>query len=274
MIALKTASLISAAATMVLNAHYGYSSSSIAFYAFMMAALSVAFDVAKCSMLVGASRAWHNQAYGVAGLCFVMFWLCLAYSLHAGVSQLAKDRDAAKASTVSDSEARIRADADYKRLTSELAAMQKAQVFTDTAACSLPKTRVLRDFCGKVEKTKSALKAAEQTIAAITAADPEPQITLFSALSGWSLPSIRFSLAIWPVLLAELCGSVGFYLSSRIKAAAPAKAVQPSWWRKALRYRPRWKTFSAPAPGPAGKASKPDGTKPAKPFRVAIPRSP
>ena len=51
MIALRIAALISAVATIVLNAHYGWTSSSVLFYAAMMATLSVAFDVAKCSLL-------------------------------------------------------------------------------------------------------------------------------------------------------------------------------------------------------------------------------
>ena len=137
--------------------------------------------------------------------------------------------------------------------------MQADPIFKQTAACGLTRTKTTKDFCARLDRTKTALAKADQSLNASAPDDPEPNITMFKEYFGWPVPNIRLGLAVWPVLLAELCGSLGFYLSSRTASELPVKAprpVEPSWWRRALRYRPRWKRPPKPAPDPP--APKPD----------------
>ena len=79
MIVLRFAALVSALATMVLNAHYGFTSAASLPYAVLLATLSVALDLAKCSLLLASSKALRAGAWGASALFFLMFWPCLAY---------------------------------------------------------------------------------------------------------------------------------------------------------------------------------------------------
>jgi hypothetical protein len=238
---------------MVLNARFGFNSSAVIEYAILMAAFSVAFDITKVSCLIMASRACRNRAFHRAALLFLLFLCSFTYSLYAGLSEIARDRDAATADLTADGQTRRRTEAAYNRLSAELAAMQRSPVYASTANCTVLKTAAEKRQCQEIARAKQALATADKTLTAIPPRDPQPQVTLFVALSGWSLPTIQFSLAIWPVLLAEICGSLAFYLTD-IKRTQPEpsrKTVDPSWWHRLLRYRPKWKTPPTPQPGTA-----------------------
>lgn len=226
------ASLASAVLTIILNAHAGFVSAKPLEYAVLFAALYAALDIAKCSLIVAASKAWQSRAYGIAILCVVCFPFFFASSVWNAVTQVAVSRDEGKAEKVRTAQTRSRTDADHQRLTTELAVMQTSPTFTATAACALPKSKDARTFCTTVQTTKDALTTASTQLAATPATDPEPHVTWVATMLGIAPQPIQFTSALLPVLLAEVLGSIGFYISSRIARKAPERPPERvSWWR-------------------------------------------
>jgi hypothetical protein len=67
------------------------------------------------------------------------------------------------------------------------------------------------------------LAAADQNLAGANPAEPDPQLRLFADVTGWSIAAWRFALAFWPIVLAELCASLGYVLTSSMAAKASAQ---------------------------------------------------
>lgn len=257
MIALRIASLVAALVTITLNASHGFASSKVLEYAILLSALNAALDTAKCALIGAASRAWRVRAYGLAALCLLLFPLLFANSVWNAVTQIAITRDEVKAQLTSALQSRTRAEAEYKRLSDELALMKANPTFAATTACTLPKSPAARAFCSKVEDTKAALTTASTQLASTSPKNPDPLATLLSAMTGLALPTIQFNAALWPVLIAELLGSLGFYIASRI-AEKPLQrpAERFSWW-KAVSWRVASETHSPPVPGSSGAPAPP-----------------
>lgn len=238
MILLRLSALICAATTMTLNAHYGFASSAALYYALLFTGLGIAIDLAKCTLPLVVRRAWQARARLKALLAFMLFLPCFAYSLHAGVSEIARNRDAAGADAVAASGRRGRAEAEHARLSVALATMEADRQFAAAVACAKPSTREQRGFCARIAETRRALSAAAAVLDDVAPVDPHPQLTLFAALTGWPMPQLTFALALYPILLAELCGSLGFYLGAR----DPPNERRPrrgfvGWLRGILRWR-------------------------------------
>lgn len=248
MIALRLAAVVAALVTIILNAHHGFKSSVIVEYAVLFATLNASFDLAKCSCLVGMGRAWQQGHRLTALLLLALFVPLFANSLWCGVSEVVTSRAADTGKTTVANEARARAEADHPRLTAELATMQASPTFAASAGCALPKSQTARDYCAKVEATKTALAIADQQLTAITPTDPEPQFTLAASLTGWSLPSLKLTQALSLVVLAELVGSVGFYLSSQINSKASGKAAGRRWFAQHAKPAKNLEIHSAAAP--------------------------
>lgn len=249
MIVLRIAAVISIAVTMVLNAHYGYTSAASIPYAVLLATLSVALDLAKSSLLLAASKAWRMNAKGAALLLFIMFWPCLGYSLYAGVSQIAIARDESKAGKVAAVDIRARMEADYLRLTHDVTLAEASPIYTATSACTDVTRPPSKVFCAALATTKAQLATLGTTLSATTPVNPEPQLILIADVTHWSMAGLRFTVAIWPVLLAEMVGSLGFYLSSRISGKPPEKRVQRASWFAGRWRRPSPKTPPLPGSG-------------------------
>ena len=152
-------------------------------------------------------------------------------------------------------DAHARTKTEQQRLTRELAAMEANQMFAQSAGCAFPKGRSARTFCATYAETKSALATANRQLTSVTPTNPHPQLTLLARLTGYDMASIEFSAALWPVLLAELLGSVGFYLSGRINAKDHQKTVERVSRLHRLGQRLRFKKPPESLPGASGAMS-------------------
>lgn len=214
MMALRLASLVAAAVTITLNATYGFKSSPVLQYAILFAALNAALDIAKCACLVGASRAWREGQPLAAFILFVMFWPLLANSLWCGLSEVSFNRASEQTQFNADDGNRTRAAAKHKRAAADLLNIEASPLFKSSTACALPKTQRERTLCTSHAFAKKQVAEADAILATKPAADPAPEITLLAAWTGYDLATLLLATALWPIALAELCGSVGFYLSA------------------------------------------------------------
>ncbi|MBX9861155.1 MAG: hypothetical protein K2Y42_00255 [Hyphomicrobium sp.] len=218
MMFLRLASLVAAAVTITLNATYGFKTSAVLQYAILFAALNAALDIAKCACLVGASRAWRTRQPVAAVLLFLLFWPLLANSLWCGLSEVAFNRASEQSQFNTDDGNRTRAAATHQRAGAELQTLEANPLFKSSTACALPKTQRERALCSSHASAKNTLREADAILIATPAADPSPQITLLATWTGYDMATLLLATALWPIALAELCSSVGFYLS-----ASPAR---------------------------------------------------
>lgn len=246
MIALRLAASIAALVTITLNAAYGFKTSATLEYAVLFAALNAALDVAKCACLVGANRAWHNRQPVAALILFLLFWPLLANSLWCGLSEVAFNRGHEQSRFTADAQRRALARADHDRAAAELADLEAGPDYKASTACALPKTNRARTLCARHADATQRLHSAADAINAPPADDPTPQMTLLAAWTGYDMPVLLLAAALWPIALAELCGSVGFYISS-----IPDRAERPSkrfWQKKQPDSHPAIKTASKAVP--------------------------
>lgn len=256
MILLYLSAGICALATLALNAHYGWTSSAVLEYAVVMTALSIAFDLAKSTLLPAMVIAWRRRAPVTAVLCFLLFWPCLGYSLYAGLSQVAKDRDVARAGLVSNGEAREHTEALHKRLSAELATMLSAPTWEATSACTLPRSSTARAYCEKVAATKRDIADAEAKLAGLSPISADPQLKLLAAVLAVPVPTLQLGVTFAPVVLAEIVGSLGFFIAALLGKASsePASAPQKrfaglrrAWWRRTPKTQPEARPEASPA---------------------------
>lgn len=247
MILLYISAGICALATLALNAHYGWTSSAVLEYAVVMTALSVAFDLAKSTLLPAMVFAWRRRARITAVLCLLLFWPCLGYSLYAGLSQVAKDREVARAGLVANGEAREHIEAQHKRLSAELATMIAAPTWEATSACTLPKSSTARSYCEKVAATKRNIAGAEAKLAGLSPVSADPQLKLLTSVLAVPVPTLQLGVTFAPVVLAEIVGSLGFFIAALLGKASsdPASAPQKrfawlsrTWWRRTPKTQP------------------------------------
>ncbi len=236
MIVLRLAAIVAACLTIILNASHGFQTTTVFPYAVLLAVLNATLDLAKCSCLVGMSRAWHNGRRIAAFLLFLLFWPLLANSLWCGLSEIAIVRNESTAERNRDNDTATRVLAEHKRLTDTLNILRANSLFEESSACALPKTKAARTLCKTVEDTQGSLKELEGQLAQTTIQDAQPHITWLANMTQWPIPNVQFGLALWPILLAELVGSLGFYLTRSM----PAKATQTrtGWFSKLRRSPP------------------------------------
>lgn len=245
LLALRFAALVAAAVTIVLNAVHGYQASATLEFAIMLAALQAALDMAKCALIPAGIEAWRARAYILSLLAFLLFPLLFLNSVWSALSQVALTRDAGKATAVAQAQTRNRAEATHARLAAELALLQANPTFAATAACAAPKSTAAKSFCATVAQVKRDLAAAETALAGSSAADPNAPVTLIASLTGTPVSAITFTLAVVPVLLAELVGSLGFAIAASRAAPrppgspeTPIRARWPGWLRRAAKTPP------------------------------------
>jgi hypothetical protein len=209
----RIAALVAALVTITLNAAYGFKTSTVFEYAVLFAALNAALDIAKCSCLVGASRAWRSGQWLPAILLLLLFWPLLANSLWCGLSEVMFNRAAEAARYAADTQSRDLASAAQKNASDELASLKASPYYKSSTACALQKTNRERQLCDRVQATTGELRKATEALASQPARDPAPQMSLLASLTGFELPALQLAAAFWLIALAELCGSLGFYLS-------------------------------------------------------------
>lgn len=266
---LRFAATVAAVVTIILNAHHGFVSATTLEYAVMLAALNAALDVAKSALLPAALTTWRQGRYVIAFLSVGLFSALFCNSVWNAVSQVALSRSAASAATTGAIETRGRDLEARRRTSAELAALEANPTLQASAACALPKTKDARALCQNVASLKSQLADLDTRLASPAPADPEPAITWLADMSARPRTTIAFIVAIVPVLLAELVGSLGFVIAAANKPAVatepPKRAVRRfRWWPLGVWPRPSENPSAAPlaprttgsetgstAPGPA-----------------------
>lgn len=165
MIAFRIAAMIAAIVTVTLNAVYGFKTSTVLEYAILFAALNAALDIAKCSCLVGASRAWRSGQWLPAILLFLLFWPLLANSLWCGLSEVTFNRTAETTRFAADAQTRDIASAEHSNATNELADLKASPQYKSSTACALPKTNRETQLCRSVNAASERLQRAANTLA-------------------------------------------------------------------------------------------------------------
>ncbi len=232
---LRLAATVAAVVTIILNAHHGFISAMTLEYAVMLAALNAALDVAKSALLPAALTAWRQGAYLIALLSLALFPGLFCLSVWNAVSQVALSRSAASAATIGSIEIRGRDLEVRNRKASELATLEANSAFQASAACALPKTKDARALCQTVASLRQELADLDTRLTAPAPADPEPAITWLAEITAQPRATIALIVAIAPVLLAELVGSLGFVIAAARKHATTTeprtRAVgQFHWW--------------------------------------------
>lgn len=251
MIALRLAAIVAAIVTISLNAHHGFAGVDTFMFAIMFAALNASLDIAKCALIVAGVRAWRTGSRLIACLSFLLFPPLFANSVWNAVSQVSISRDAGKADLVAQAQRRHQAEDARRTLMRQLSILQENPNFTSSAACSLPRTSAARIFCDQVKRTRADLAAAEAIMTAIAPLDPAPHMTLLSAVTGHPLPVITFSLAVVPVLLAELVSSFGFLIAAVGSREAPRNASERRSWFRRIRNPKQSKSAPEASPTPS-----------------------
>ncbi len=216
------AMLVVTACTMLFNARFGWSLGATDLDRAGLAAFSVAVDALKCSLLVLAADAWRKRAITRATTLFLLFWPCLAYSLTAGVGFVASTRDATTGVRQGTADTHQRAQSAYDRTSASLKIAEGAANYSQTAACTQPKSKLQREFCDGVASLRDEQAAAAQKLDQGTTGSADPQAKMFGAILGLSAEQIAFGLALLPAVLAELLSAFGFY--GLVGSAAPATA--------------------------------------------------
>ncbi len=250
MIALRLASVVAALVTITLNAAYGFKTSTVLEYAILFAALNAALDVAKCACLAGAARAWHDGQAIAAAILFILFWPLLANSLWCGLSEVAHNRAAEQHYFAADTQSRAIAAADHARASAELADLEKSAPYKSSTACVLPKTQRERTLCAQHAEVAKRLGKASTILTQPQQTDPSPQLTLLATWTGFDMATLLLATALWPIALAELTGSVGFYLTTR------SDRTERRWNRFRPRKPPNSKPTPENAPNPAPSAAR------------------
>lgn len=277
MITLRLASLVAAITTLILNAHAGFVFAATIEYAILFACLSAALDLAKCSLLPAASLAFRTGRIGIACLALTVFPFFFMLSVINAVSQTTKSLETAKTGAIADVQTRARTQASYNRLTNELALLQGSPMFATTQACTIIPTRAARTYCDTLAQTKRDLAAIETGLTGPAPVDPTPHITFLSSITHQPIPTLTLLLNLFPVLLAELLGSLGFVIaatgsrSDQASALAKAAATTPIAKSRLGTLRSRLRQLRLGWPRPT--CAKPPAPLP-KPSATPSPRAP
>lgn len=244
MIVLRFASLVAALVTITLNAAYGFKTSTVLEYAILFAVLSAALDVAKCACLVGASRAWQTGQTLPAVLLFLLFWPLLLNSLWCGMSEVTFNRATETARHDTAAQIHQLAKDAHARAANQLADLEASPPFKSSTACALPRTARERTLCQKHAEASRRATLAADALTRPNATDPAPQLTLLAAWLGYDHGVLHLAASLWTVALAELCGSLGFYLSAR---RDHTERLHNRFWQRAAKTdAPIPKTVPAP----------------------------
>ena len=213
MTALRYATIVAIAITMILNAHHGFEAATGRF-AILMAILYAILDVAKAAIAVAAVVAWQHGNRAIAILCCILFPVLFMNSLWNTVSQVASFQTTRTAAITARLAERSAMEEQMQRLSAGLAIMDGSPLYRRTAACADATAPDSKVFCGKRAEAEDELARLAIDLAALPAAAPEPAILLVAELTGLMPATIRLVAWITPVFLAELLGALGFMIAA------------------------------------------------------------
>lgn len=209
---------------MFFNASYAYGQAGAHEHQAAMVALALTIDLAKATFLPAAA---HFRTHGkiVGPLLLMLLWLpALVYSTFAGYAYLTTTRANAHVDDEAQAGNRTRAQADYDRATKDLATSKTSADWTTTAACTRPRTTPQRTFCSRVAETERKLTEASKIVGSIRPAHVNPEITTLATVSGWTVPTLAFLVALFPAILIELIAGLGLYV---LRSPTRATVAEP-----------------------------------------------
>lgn len=212
--ALRWAAVVAAAVTITLNASYGFKSSATLTYALLFAALNAALDVAKCACLPVALHCWRTNRSAAALLLGLLFLPLLANSLWCGLAEVSANRAAAQTTFADDTDRRERLTREHQRLTTERQALTSNRLFATATNCALPRSDNQRQLCSQYSQLNQQLANLDTDLATTRAIDPAPHLAWLATWTGVSMPLLLLVSAFWPIALAELCSSLGFFVTN------------------------------------------------------------
>jgi hypothetical protein len=224
--ALRWAALVAAAVTITLNASYGFKSSATLAYAVLFASLNAALDVAKCACLPVALHCWRQSRHASAILLSLLFLPLLANSLWCGLAEVSVNRAAAQTTFADDTDRRGRLTLEHQRLTAERNALATNRLFAAAASCALPRTDSQRQLCTRHDQLNQQISDLDASLTTDRPSDPAPHLAWLATWTGVSLPVLLLASAVWPIALAELCSSLGFFVTTSPPQDAPASRQQ------------------------------------------------
>lgn len=198
--------------TMWANATYAYAHAGDMHSQIAMVVLALTIDMAKASFLPAAS---HARAAGrrLAPLLLVLLWLpAFTYSTFAGYAFLTTNRATAAQTGNAEAEVRSLLQADYTRLSGDLATAKRSPDWQATAACTRPRRQAQHVFCQRLTTTQGKLDDVSARLATQPLAEVNPEITTLSAVLGWSSTTISLAVALFPAILVELVAGLGLYV--------------------------------------------------------------
>lgn len=211
------------ACTMFFNGSYAYGQAGAHEHQVAMVALALTIDLAKATFLPAAAH-FRTQGKLLGPLLLMLLWLpALAYSTFAGYAYLTTTRANAHLDDEAQSGNRTRAQADYDRATKDLTTAKTSADWTTTAACTRPRTTPLRSFCTRVAETEKKLTEASKIVGSIRPTHVNPEITILATVSGWTVPTLAFLVALFPAVLIELIAGLGLYVLRNPADAGPAR---------------------------------------------------
>ncbi len=197
---------------MFFNASYAHGQAGAHEHQVAMVALALTIDLAKATFLPAAAH-FRSQGKILGPLLLMLLWLpALAYSTFAGYAYLTTTRANAHLDDEAQAGNRIRAQADYDRATKDLATAKTTADWTTTAACTRPRTTPQRTFCSRVAETEKKLAEASKIVGSIRPTHVNPEITTLATVSGWTVPTLAFLVALFPAVLIELIAGLGLYV--------------------------------------------------------------
>ena len=183
--------VVAGACTTAMNWRFSYQLGTTIWDSYTWAIFSVALDVAKWLMLPCAARAWgHNKLRALAA--GIIWSMATVYSFTAAIGFAALNRDA----TASERHRQA-------QLQGKLDTMRQSPRWTSSAGCADATTPQSRQFCAAYRATEAQLSNATQ--------DADPQSMLFARLSGFSVETVRLTLALFLALACEAISALGFF---------------------------------------------------------------
>lgn len=216
------------ACTIFFNASYAYGQAGAHEHQAAMVALAVTIDLAKATFLPAAAH-YRAKRKLLGPALLVALWLpALAYSTFAGYAYLTTTRALAKVDDEAQAGTRARVQADYDRATADLATAKSSPDWTATGACTRPRTPPQRTFCTSVADTEKKLAGAASRLDQTPPTHVNPEVTALATVTGWSVPTVGFWVALFPAVLIELVAGLGLYAlrSSGDTAPKPSGRAQ------------------------------------------------
>jgi hypothetical protein len=207
----------------------------------LLAAVSLAADLAKAVLPIVILQAWlaANRSRLLASLSLLVVVVGLSITSGMGFAASVRDGAAAARQAHHDSQARLRRDLqdidqrlapiaavrDARIVRREIATLEAGWLFAAASNCTAPKSAAARRHCNSLDQLRVTMaeadtrddlmekrEVARQQLAALDAAgssrDSDAQLTALATMIGWSRDTIKVAMALWIAVTLEIGGFV------------------------------------------------------------------